>query len=82
MLQACVLFRCKRLNFGISSAAEIFQKAICQVLSGIPNILNVSEDILVLGQAMQQQDIALDAVLYQLQQAGLTLNEKKCYFHQ
>ncbi|KAL1424138.1 hypothetical protein MTO96_003636 [Rhipicephalus appendiculatus] len=34
------LFRYKRLNFGISSAAEIFQNTIRQVLNGIPNVLN------------------------------------------
>uniref|UniRef100_A0A224Z9X1 RNA-directed DNA polymerase n=1 Tax=Rhipicephalus zambeziensis TaxID=60191 RepID=A0A224Z9X1_9ACAR len=76
------LFRYKRLNFGISSAAEIFQNTIRQVLNGIPNVLNVSDDILVFGQTKQEHDTSLEAVLQRLQEAGLTLNEKKCHFHQ
>nr|XP_050051912.1 uncharacterized protein K02A2.6-like [Dermacentor andersoni] len=76
------LFRYKRLNFGISSAAEIFQNTIRQVLNGIHNVLNVSDDILVFGQTKQEHDLSLEAVLQRLQEAGLTLNEKKCHFHQ
>ena len=41
------LRRYTRLNFGISSAAEIFQNAICETLSGIEGAINLSEDILV-----------------------------------
>ncbi|KAL1444939.1 hypothetical protein MTO96_029416 [Rhipicephalus appendiculatus] len=43
------LFRYKRLNFGINSAAEVFQDTIRQVLANIPNVLRVSDDILVYG---------------------------------
>ncbi|KAK8773388.1 hypothetical protein V5799_012079 [Amblyomma americanum] len=75
-------FHYKRLNYGISSAAEIFYNTIRQVLNGIPNILNVSDDIFVFGQTKQQPGASLEAVLHRLQEAGLTLNEKKCHFHQ
>ncbi|KAK8776717.1 hypothetical protein V5799_029938 [Amblyomma americanum] len=74
-------FRYKCLNFGISSAAEIFQNTIRLVLNGISNVLNVSYNILVFGQAKQQHDASLEAVLHRLQEPGLTLNEKKCHFH-
>ncbi|KAK9728132.1 hypothetical protein QE152_g18133 [Popillia japonica] len=40
------LFQCKRLNFGINSAVEIFQRTIRQVLADIPNVINISDDIL------------------------------------
>ena len=43
------LMRYKRLNFGISSAAEIFQNIIRETLEGIPGALNISDDILVFG---------------------------------
>lgn len=76
------LFRYKRLNFGISSAAEIFQNTIRQVLNGIQNVLNVSDDILVFGRTKEEHDSALNAVLHRLQESGLTLNGKKCHFHQ
>ena len=41
------LRRYKRLNFGINCASEIFQQAIRQAIQGIPNVINVSDDILV-----------------------------------
>ncbi|KAL1467910.1 hypothetical protein MTO96_005685 [Rhipicephalus appendiculatus] len=34
--------RYKRLNFGINSAAEVFQDTIRQVLANIPNVLNIT----------------------------------------
>ena len=41
------LYNYKRLNFGISSASEAFQHTIAQVLSDMPGVKNVSDDILV-----------------------------------
>ena len=40
------LYRYKRLLFGLSSAAEVFQHTIQNVLSGIPNVKNISDDII------------------------------------
>lgn len=76
------LFRYKRLNFGINSAAEVFQNTIRQVLGGIPNVLNVSDDILVYGTTKEDHDKALEATLERLSKGGLTLNPKKCSFFQ
>ena len=41
------LKRYKRLNFGVTCASEIFQEAIRQVIQDIPNVINISDDILV-----------------------------------
>nr|XP_050023934.1 uncharacterized protein K02A2.6-like [Dermacentor andersoni] len=57
------LFRYKRLNFGINSAAEVFQDTIRQVLTNISNVLNVSDDILVYGKTEKEHDKALKAAL-------------------
>ena len=43
------LRRYKRLNFGISSAAEVFQNIISQQIQDIPGTINLSDDILVFG---------------------------------
>ena len=43
------LMRFKRLNFGISSAAEIFQNVIRETLAGIRGAYNISDDILIAG---------------------------------
>ena len=43
------LRRYTSLNFGTSSAAEVLQDAIQQILSGIEGIRNVSDDIIIFG---------------------------------
>ena len=43
------LMRYKRLNFSISSAAEIFQNVIRDTLQGIDGAINISDDLLVFG---------------------------------
>ena len=41
------LYRYKRLCFGINSAAEVFQKAVVDMLQGVPGVKNMSDDIIV-----------------------------------
>lgn len=56
------LRRYTRLNFGISSAAEVFQNTIQQVLHGIPNVRNISDDIIVYGKTRDEHIVSLQAV--------------------
>ena len=72
------IFQYKRLNFGINTAAEIFQKAIEQVIAGIDGVLNISDDIIVIGENQEQHDKRLKQVFERLSESGLTVNEKKC----
>ena len=74
------LKRFKRLSFGISSASEVFQNTIRQTIEGIPNVLNISDDILVHGRNLSEHNAALDALLSRLSDKGLTLNANKCEF--
>ena len=75
------LRRYTRLNFGTSSAAEVFQDAIQHTLSGIEGVRNVSEDIIIFGRDQQAHDRALHAVFARLRAKNLTLNPKKCEFN-
>ncbi|CAF1071977.1 unnamed protein product, partial [Brachionus calyciflorus] len=43
------VFQYKRLNFCINAASEIFQKTIEQVLSGLDGCVNISDDIIYMG---------------------------------
>ncbi|XP_056022138.1 uncharacterized protein LOC130055014 [Ostrea edulis] len=72
------LFRYKRLNFGISSASEIFQETIRCIIQNVKNAKNISDDIIVYGKTQQQHDSALEATLQALQKSGLTVNRGKC----
>ena len=78
------LFRYKRLNFGICSAAEIFQETIKNVIRDIPGTKNISDDIIIYGKgdkAQENHDKALEATLQHIHDVGLTLNWEKCEFN-
>ena len=53
--------RCKRLNFGISSTAKIFQNVVRETLEGFDSAINISDDILVFGKTPKEQDQNLKA---------------------
>ena len=76
------LRRFTRLNFGVSSAAEIFQNVIRETLNGIPGVTNISDDILVYGSSQEDHDKALAATFQRLREKGLTLNLEKCVYSQ
>ena len=72
------LKRYKRLNFGINCASEIFQEAIRQVIQDIPNVINISDDILVHTADMASHEETIHRVFQRLTDRGLTLNRAKC----
>ena len=71
-----------KLRFGISSAPEIFQHHMNEVLSGLPGVLCHVNDILVYGKDTAEHESRLQATLQRIQSAGITLNEGKCSFYQ
>ena len=75
------LRRFKRLNFGICSAAEVFQEAIRQALAGLSGVINLSDDILVYGSTQAEHNKHLKATLQRLREKGLTLSREKCEFN-
>ena len=76
------LFRYKRLFFGISSASELFQHTLSQVLHGLPGCLNIADDILVYGKTQDEHDRNLRAVIQRLLECNLTLAKDKCVLSQ
>lgn len=74
------LFQYKRLMFGISSAPEMYQNIISQVLSGCEGAHNIADDIIIHGKGMEDHDKKLFRVLECIQQRGLTCNKDKCRF--
>ncbi|UYV64657.1 K02A2.6-like, partial [Cordylochernes scorpioides] len=73
-------FRFKRLPFGISSAPEIFQKRMGQILEGLEGTLCHMDDIMVYGSCQEEHDKRLETVLTRISKSGLTLNKDKCKF--
>ena len=74
------LLRYKRLNFGLSCAAEIFQKKVSDAIRGIPCVKNISDDIYIGGIDNDTHDQYLRQVFSQLHPNGFTINLTKCQF--
>ena len=75
------LRRYARLNFGTSSASEIFQNIINELIRDIPGALNISDDVVVFGKTQADHNRALHAVCQKFSEANLTLNQEKCEFN-
>ena len=74
-------FRYTRLNFGLSSRAEIFQHEIQQCPEEIPGALNISDDILMFGKDQESHDATLQNALEMFRQKNLRANLSKCAFN-
>ena len=68
-----------RLPFGISSASEIFQWTMSQILIDLDGVICHMDDILVHAPDQTTHDQHIRGVLQRLREAGVTLNEK-CEF--
>ena len=66
------LFRYKRLNFGVCSASEVFQKEIRTIVSDLEGVTNIADDILIYGSTQEKHDDALEALFRRLEDNGLT----------
>ena len=75
------LRRYKRLSFGISSAAEIFQNTLSSALEGLDGVRNISDDIIVFGRTQEEHDNRLERLFSRLNERNLTLNKSKCEFN-
>ncbi|XP_014677655.1 PREDICTED: uncharacterized protein K02A2.6-like [Priapulus caudatus] len=74
------LYRYKRLMFGITSAPEVYQHIIHEVLATCGKVKNISDDLIVYGDDDADHDKYLDKVLTKLVENGLTANLPKCLF--
>jgi hypothetical protein len=74
------LFRYKRLNAGISSASEIYQATLADILKGISGTVNVDDDIIIHAKNTREHHRTLQQVLQTLAANGLTLDKSSCHF--
>ena len=71
-----------KLPFGISSAQEIFQRRINEVLSGLPGVLCHVDDVLVFGKDQAEHEARLHATLQAAVLLWMKLNAnspEECY---
>ena len=74
------LFRYTRLPYGISSAPGIFQKAMEQLLQGIPHVTVYIDDILIHSETEAEHLKSLEEVFKRLAKAELKVKKQKCKF--
>lgn len=72
------LYRYKRLSLGINSAAEVFQKAVADMLRGIVGTKNISDDIIVYSRTVPEHLDILCKVFQTLREHNVTVNREKC----
>lgn len=75
-----VLFRYRRLPFGITSAPALFQRAMDQILTGLPGVQCYLDDILCTGANDEEHLPNLDAMLQRLEEYRLRVRKDKCEF--
>ena len=71
-------YRFLRLPFGISSAPEVFQRAIAQMIEGLEGVVNIIDDLLVWGDSVEEHDHRLRLLLQRAKENNLKLNRDKC----
>ena len=76
------LYRYRRLPFGITPAQALFQRAMDQILSGLPGMQCYLENLLITGPDEQSHLRNLDATLQRLEEYGLRVRKNKCEFLQ
>ena len=74
------LFQYNRLVFGITSSPAIWQRAIDQVLQGIPGTHYILDDMILSGKTDEEHLENLESMLKRLQDVGLKANKEKCEF--
>ena len=76
------LYQYQRLPYGVASAPAVWQRAMDQVLQGIPGVQCYRDDIIVTDRTREEHLKALDKVLGRLEEYGLKANREKCKFLQ
>ena len=74
-------YKFNRLPFGISSAPELFQKKMLEILSECDGVVGLIDDLLIYGKTEEEHHRRLVTVLKKLKKEGVTLNKEKCQFY-
>ena len=69
-----------KLPFGITSAPKLFQCRMNSMLSELPGVLYLMDDVLIFSKNQAEHDAHLEAVLKRIESADVTLNPSKCEF--
>ena len=71
-----------RLPYGITSASEIHQRKMMEILGGMNGVEIYQDDVIVHGKTEDEHDKRLEKVINIIKDSGLRLNKKKSLFGQ
>ena len=77
----CGRYCFNKLPFGISSAPELFQNCVSNVLAGLEGVVCQIDDVLVFGKDQSEHDDRVVDALERFKKAGVTFNSEKCEFN-
>ena len=72
--------RLNRIPQGVLPASSELNQAFQRILSHIPEVRVIHDDILIASQTIEQQYDAIEKVFHTLAENGLTLKSSKCIF--
>jgi transposase InsO family protein len=70
-------YRWKRLPFGLSVSAEIFQRKLLEALRGLDGVVCIADDVVIHGKDESEHDKHLEAFLQRCAKIGIKLNKDK-----
>lgn len=70
-------YKWRRLPFGLSASAEIFQKKVLESLEGLPGTVCIADDVVIHGRTQEEHDANLRGFLARCRDKGIKLNKKK-----
>ena len=68
------------MPFGVASAPAIFQRHMEVLMQGLDGVSVYLDDVLIAGRTLDEHLRRLAEVLQRLQNSGMHLNKKKCFF--
>ena len=68
------------LAMGLSLASDVFEQIIRKIISDLPGVINIADDLLIFGQDDKDHDECFIRLLDRCREVGLTLNPAKFKF--
>ena len=69
------------LAMGLCNAGDLFKSALHELLSGLPGVTNIADDILVCGSTQEEHDANVICLLEQCLEIDIHLNSDKVKIH-
>ena len=74
------ILRYTRLIYGMSPASEIYQREIEKILTGLPGVKNISDDIIIGAHTPEELLTRMKDTFDRLRHHNITVNKEKCKF--